>query len=70
MTPESPSQFAANLVVEQSPEVVDRLIGELEHMLERHAAFDRWLSEHSICEVSRRPRQSCRCRLCIEAGSM
>ncbi len=69
MAPKSTSNYAAKLVVDHSREVVDRMVGELENLLDRHAEFDKWVETHSFCEVSRVRKDRCSCPLCTGAKS-
>ena len=52
MAPRSTSKFAANLVVDHSREIVDRLITDLEQILECHAEFEQWLKDHGKDNLS------------------
>ncbi len=69
MAPKSTSNYAAKLVVDHSREVVDKMVSDLEHLLDRHAAFDKWVDTHSYCVVSRKRKDRCHCPLCTGAKS-
>ncbi len=69
MAPKSTSNYAAKLVVDHSREVVDKMVGDLEHLLDRHAEFEKWVDIHSYCDVSRERKDRCRCPLCTGAKS-